>query len=170
MAQHFATNYRYVGVDISQGLLAYAKKECPKGKFICEEMTEFVVRQKQEKFDIIIGTSSFQHIPSARERLFLMKHFYRLLNYDGLLVFTNWSLSQRFLKRYRKEVFGAFVKYVFRGGRGSPRDIFVPRTNKEKTFTRFYHLFSLKELKKLVISSGLTLEQLTYLDEKGTTT
>jgi SAM-dependent methyltransferase len=100
LQQHYAGKFSYVGVDLSEKLLAYAKQDTPKLKFICEDMGEFIVRQKQESFDVIIGVASFQHIPSSRERLFLMKHFYRALRYDGLLIMTNRSLSHWFLQKH----------------------------------------------------------------------
>jgi ubiquinone/menaquinone biosynthesis C-methylase UbiE len=167
LREHYTEKFSYVGVDISQALLNYAKKDTPKMEFICEDISEFVVRQKQESFDIIIGTSSFQHIPTYRERLFLMKHFHRLLKYEGLLIMTNWSLSKRFLKKHRKEVCKAFGKHLISFGNTSRRDIFVPRTNRGKTFKRYYHLFGLKELKKLTLFSGLNGEVIGYLDEEA---
>jgi ubiquinone/menaquinone biosynthesis C-methylase UbiE len=167
LKQHYTGKYTYVGVDISQELLSYAKIHLPKQKFTCEDISEFVVRQKQEKFDLIIGTSSFQHISTCRERLFLMKHFYRLLKYDGIVMMTNWSFSKRFLKKHWKEILKALMKYGITLGKSSRKDVLVPRTNQGKTFHRYYHLFSLKELKKLMKFSGLTIEKLVYLDSKG---
>jgi tRNA (cmo5U34)-methyltransferase len=165
LREHYQGKFTYVGVDLSQELLAYAKKDNPKGKFICEDMSEFIVRQKQEKFDLIIGTSSFQHIPTYRERLFLMKFFYKLLKYDGLLIMTNWSFSKRFFRKHWKEVLKSRGQWLVGGE--TRRDCMVPRTNGEKTFKRYYHLFSLQELKKLTTFSGLNLEHLSYLDDKG---
>jgi SAM-dependent methyltransferase len=167
LSNHYSGKFTYVGVDLSQELLSYAKKENPQCKFVCEDMSEFVVRQKQEKFDLIIGTSSFQHIPTYRERLFLMKFFYKLLKYDGLLIMTNRSFSKRFFKKHWKEVLKSRGKFLVKGRECSRRDCMVPRTNGEQIFKRYYHLFSLKELKKLVTFSGLHLEHLSYLDDKG---
>jgi ubiquinone/menaquinone biosynthesis C-methylase UbiE len=167
LQQQYTGKYSYVGVDISQELLSYAKKDVAKRKFICEDICEFVARQKQEKFDLIVGTSSFQHISTYRERLFLMKHFYKLLKYDGIVMMTNWSFSKRFLQKHWKEVLKARGKYTITLGKSSPRDILVPRTNQGNTFHRYYHLFSLKELKKLMKFSGLTIEKLIYLDDRG---
>ena len=138
-----------MGVDLSEGLLSYAKKENPKMKFVCEDISEFIVQQKQESFDLIVGTSSFQHIPSFKERLFLMKHFYRLLTYDGKVMMLNRSLSHWFIRKHRKEISKSLGKYLLSFGKKSRRDIMVPWTNKGKTFKRYYHLFDLTELKKL---------------------
>ena len=167
LRERYSGKFSYVGVDLSEGLLSYAQKENPKLTFICEDISEFVVKQKQESFDIIIGTSSFQHIPSFKERLFLMKHFYRLLKYDGKVIMTNWSLSHRFIKKHWGEIAKAMGRYVLSFGKASRRDILVPWTNKGQTFKRYYHLFDLKELKRLSDFSGLNLEELCYLDNEG---
>lgn len=136
-------------------------------KFMCEDISEFIVRQKQESFDVVIGTASFQHIPSFKEMLFLMKHFHRVLNYDGLLIMTNWSYSQWFFKRYRKEIIKSIGKRIMSLGRNSRRDVFVPRTNRGTTKERYYHILSLKELKRLTDVSGLYIKELYYLDNRG---
>jgi SAM-dependent methyltransferase len=167
LQQHYAGKFSYVGVDLSEKLLAYAKKDHPKLKFVCEDMSEFIVRQKQESFDVIIGVASFQHIPSYRERLFLMKHFYRALRYDGLLIMTNRSLSHRFLKKHWGEMLHSWFRSLVSWGKLHRRDIYVPRTNKGRTFRRYYHLFTLSELKKLATFSGLQLRHLSYVDAEG---
>ncbi|GHV23343.1 hypothetical protein FACS189428_6720 [Clostridia bacterium] len=167
LQDHYQGKFSYVGVDLSEKLLSYAQKDNPKLTFICEDMSEFIVRQKQETFDVIIGVASFQHIPSYRERLFLMKHFYRALRYDGLLIMTNRSLSQRFLTKHLSEFFCSFGRFLVSFGKSDWRDIYVPWTNKGQTFKRYYHLFGLKELKKLLDFSGLSLRHLSYIDNKG---
>jgi hypothetical protein len=87
-----------------------------------------------------------------------------------MLILTNWSLSNRFLKKYRKEIGKACGKYLISLGKTSRRDLFIPRKNKEKTFQRYYHLFSKKELKKLTTFSGLTLRQIDYINSEGNLT
>jgi len=164
---------KYTGVDISNELLKIAKKEnkdmswC---EFVCDDITNYVKTLKQESFDFIVGIASFQHIPTKKERIFLMKNFYRLLKYDGELIMTNRALSKRFLKKHKIQIFKALVENIISLGKRSMRDIMVPRSssaNREKNHYRFYHMFGLKELKKLVDVSGFTSEKLTYIDQDG---
>ena len=49
------------------------------------------------------------------------------------------------------------------------RDLMVPRTDNTtgKTYERFYHFFSLKELENLAVFSGLTTKINTFIDWNG---
>jgi trans-aconitate methyltransferase len=101
-----------VGVDFSQKLLGFAKKDYPELSFVCEDISNFITKQPQESFDLIVGTSSFQHIPSYKERIFLMKHFYKALAYGGKLMMTNWSFSLRFLQKHQKALLRSRSRYL----------------------------------------------------------
>jgi hypothetical protein len=118
---------------------------------------------------LIVWTSSFQHIPTAKERSFLMKNFYRLLDYDGMLLMTNWSLSDWFIKRHRKIVMKAKVLSRFNLSKWNSRDLMVPWTDNKtwKVYERFYHFFSLEELKNLSNFAWLTIKTNTFIDWDG---
>jgi SAM-dependent methyltransferase len=167
LREQYTAPFTYLGVDFSQALIAYAKKDNPKMEFVCEDISEFIVRQPQESFDVIIGTASFQHIPSFKEMLFLMKHFHRVLRYDGIFVMINWAYSRWFFKRFWKELVKSVGKWLISFGRTSRRDVFVPWTSRGKVKKRYYHLLSLNEIKKLTDFSGLCREELCYLDVHG---
>lgn len=173
----------YTGVDISNELLKIAKKnakETTSARFICDDITNYVKTPKQESFDFIIGVASFQHIPTKKERIFLMKNFYRLLKYEGTLIITNRALSLRFFKKHTIQILKAWLENIISLGKRSPRDIMVPRTSQTNSkdsvlgtrhsslkIFRFYHLFSLQELNTLADMSGFTIDQLTYIDQNS---
>ena len=166
--QNFADKFDYVGIDLSNELLSYAKKENPNLTFIQWDITELIKNFEQESFDLIVWTSSFQHIPTSKERSFLMKNFYRLLDYDWSLLLTNWSLSKRFTKKHKDLVLKAKVLSWFKLNKWSSRDLMVPWTDKEwKVYERFYHFFSLQELANLANFSWLTLKVNTFIDWNG---
>ena len=166
--QNFAGKFNYIWIDLSEELLSYARKDNPNLTFIQWDITKLITDFWQESFDLIIWTSSFQHIPSFKERSFLMKNFYRLLSYDGILLMTNWSLSEWLTKKNRKIVMKAKILSWLKFDKLSARDLMVPRTdNKWKVYERFYHFFSLEELEKLAIFSGLTIKTNTYIDENS---
>ena len=95
-----------------------------------------------------------------------MKNFYRLLDYDGMLLMTNWSLSDWFVKKNWKIVMKARLKSRLKLKSNQAHDLMVPRTDNTtgKTYERFYHFFSLKELENLAIFSGLTTKINTFID------
>lgn len=160
-------NFSYTGIDISQGLLNYAKKENPDHEFVCADMLSFLTSVKQESLDAVLACASFQHLPSEAERLAVMKNAYRALNYGGVLIFTNWAFSERFLKThwliFLRSAFASFFSF----GKRTWRDVFIPWKSKNETHYRYYHLFALEELKKLAEMSGFLVEELVYVDKKG---
>ena len=166
--QNFAGKFDYVGIDLSNELLWYAGKENPNLTFFQWDITKLVKNFEQESFDLIVWTSSFQHIPTPKERLFLMKNFYRLLDYDGVLLMTNRSLSKRFIKKHYGIVLKSKLLSYLKFDKSSARDLMVPWTDKDwKVYERFYHFFSLGELKNLAAFSWLNLKINVFLDSNG---
>ena len=166
--QNFHGKFDYVWIDLSDELLSYASADNPNLTFFQWDITKLVKNFEQESFDLIVWTSSFQHIPTNKERSFLMKNFYRLLDYDGMLLMTNRSLSDWFIKRHWKIVMKAKVLSWFNLNKWNSRDLMVPRTDENgEVYERFYHFFSLKELENLSNFSWLTLKVNTFVDWSG---
>ena len=166
--QNFAGKFDYVWIDLSEELLSYASADNPNLTFFQWDITKLVRNFEQESFDLVVWTSSFQHIPTNKERSFLMKNFYRLLDYDGMLLMTNWSLSDWFIKKHWKIVMKSKFLSWLKFNKWSSRDLMVPRTDENwKIYERFYHFFSLKELENLTTFSWLTLEMNTFIDKDG---
>lgn len=166
-------NINYTGVDISKNLLSFAKKEVS-GKnatknisatFVCDDIVHYLKWCKQESFDFVIGAASFQHIPSSKERFFVSKNVYRILKYEGKLIMTNRSFSLWFLKKYQKDFLASLRKYVWSFGKSERNSIMVPRKNGKTIAKRFYHIYTLAELKRLVSLSGFVIETVWYLNK-----
>lgn len=155
----------YTWVDISEELLKLAKKDNPKHKFICDDISNFIKDIPQESYDFIIWIASFQHIPTQWERVFLMKHFYRALKYWWEIIIINWSISKRFLKKYKKTIIKSYLKYIFTIWKHNRRNLLIPRTNWWNTKKRFYHIFSKNELEILAKEWWFLINKLTYIDK-----
>ena len=156
----------YIWVDISNELLKYAKKDNPKDKFICEDICNYIQKAPQENFDFIIWIASFQHIERHEERLLLMKNFYRTLKYWGKLIMTNRSFSNRFTKKYRKSIISSIWKTIYTFWWHNIRDLSIPRKTDKKTYNRFYHIFTKKELKLLCKECWFYIKEISYLNKK----
>ena len=166
--QNFVGKFDYVGIDLSEELLSYASKDNPNLTFFQWDITKLVKNFEQESFDLIVWTSSFQHIPTVKERSFLMKNFYRLLDYDWMLLMTNRSLSDWFVKKHWKIVMKSKMLSWLKLGKWSARNLVVPRNDGNwKVYERFYHFFSLEELKNLANFSWLTLRVNIFIDGNG---
>lgn len=161
----------YVWVDISKNLLAFAKKHIASkskaqhitAKFVCKDILEYISWCKQESFDFVIWVASFQHIPTTKERFFLIKNIYRILTYNGTLMMTNRSFSQRFLKKYKKEFIYSLWKHFSSLGKHQRNNLMIPWKNKDKLSKRFYHIYTLRELKRLITMSGFVITHISYL-------
>ena len=169
----------YVWIDLSSELLKIAKTSVlqrkqikPSNKtitaeFVCDDILSGVKKYKQESFDYIIGIASFQHIPTKKDRFYLMKNFYRLLAYDGKLIMTNWSFSSRFLHKFQSEILKAILKYIISRGKKEWNTIMIPWISQRQIARRSYHIFTRQELLALHVLSWFMIEKVTYLDTKG---
>lgn len=158
----------YTGIDISDKLLKIAEKTASeqqkiKTRFICADIAEYIENIEQESYDIIVWIASFQHIKDYKTRLYLMKSFYKALYYDGIILMLNWSFSDWFIKKYWKSIAKGIKNYLISFGKVWWNDLELPWRTKGKTFLRFYHIFTLKEFRKLVLFSGFVLKKLTYI-------
>ena len=164
--QNFKWKFDYVGIDLSDELLSYASKDNPDLTFFQWDITKLIKNFEQESFDLIVWTSSFQHIPTKKERSYLMKNFYRVLDYDWIILMTNRSLSSWFIRKNWKAILKSRIKSLIKFDKDIARDLLVPRADsKWNTYERFYHFFSLNELDKLSRFSWLTTKINKYLDE-----
>jgi len=163
----------YIWVDISKNLLSFAKKQvngksAPKNivaTFVCDDIVHYLKWCKQESFDLVIWIASFQHIPTNRERFYVIKSIYRILKYDGKLLMTNRSFSLWFLKKYQKDFLRSLRKYIISLGKQQWNDLMVPRKNGRTIDKRFYHIYTLAELRKLVSLSWFIIEKICYVNK-----
>lgn len=163
----------YTWVDISKNLLSFAKKQISKksapknitATFICDDIVHYLKWLKQESFDFVIGIASFQHIPTNKERSYVIKSIYRILKYDGKLLMTNRSFSLWFLKKYQKDFLHSLRKYLISLGKYQWNDLMIPRKNNKTIDKRFYHIYTLAELKKFISLSGFITEKIWYLNK-----
>jgi SAM-dependent methyltransferase len=156
----------YIWIDLSQKLIEFAKKDNSNNKFIQDDISNYIKQTKQESFDYIVWIASFQHIPSKKERLFLLKSFYRSLNYWWKLIMTNWSISKRFIKKYYKVFINSLLKFLYTSWNYSRNDLYIPWKNKGITNKRYYHIFTKKEIKNLTKTAGFKTILLTYVNNK----
>lgn len=56
-------------------------------------------------------------------------------------------------------------KYISTFGKRKRNDLMIPRKNGKSISKRFYHIYTLAELKKLVSLSGFIIESVGYLNK-----
>lgn len=154
----------YIGCDISDSLLNYAKKQqlgkITRADFIEGNMSE--LHFKKSSFDIIFLIASFHHLRTKRERVELLKKMELWLKPNGVIIMTNWNL-------WNKDYFKKYFRYLFDFNyKKTLKDFIVPfRDSKGKILgKRFYHAFRLGELEKLLTNLDLKFIKNEFSDDK----
>jgi len=153
----------YKWIDISEKLIEIANKTW--WDFEIADMLEFLEKQEQQSFDLIIAVASFQHIFSYKERLLIMKNIYRILNYDGKIIMFNWAFSYWFLKKYILLILKSFLIWILTFFTKPINDVFITWKQDWKIYYRYYHIFLLFELKKLAKMSWFIIQELCYISQ-----
>lgn len=115
------------GIDFSREMIKYAKKYCKKHKFkvkLKKAMAE-KLPFKKNSFDYVLCIATLHHLkPLAQEKA--VKEMWRVLKPEGIGLIAVWN----------KKVSKAKEKYI-------------SWKVKDKSYWRYYYLFTISELKKL---------------------
>lgn len=157
----------YAGLDISKNLIEITKKKyqdnfpeaIQKAEFL--QTDGFSVSFPDEYFDNIYSIAVLHHIPSAQFRADLLKEFKRVLKPQGKIILTAWNLWQG---SSRDLIFKYAIKKIIGQSKMDFKDIFVPWRNQkgEVLAERYYHAFTMTELKKLAVCAGFNVIDFGY--------
>ena len=168
----FPWRINYVWVDLSENLIKIAKENLELRteswedvSFLNTDMLSYLENEDSLKYDFVIWVASFQHIPYNWERLLILKHSYRVLKYSWKIILFNWSFSKWFFKKYKFQILKAFLLFVFSLWTKPMNDIYVPWKDKEKVYYRYYHIFFLFELKKLLKQAWFVIQEIWYINK-----
>jgi len=151
------SNADYYGVDVSERLIEIAKEKYPNGKFFVSE--PFALPFENNFFDKVFCLAVLHHIPSKKFRKDFLKETKRILKPDGKLILTVWDLNNS--PKARRLLF----KYTFFKLIGKSKidfkDIFYPWKDSrgEALIHRYIHIFSERELEKLIESIGFIIKE-----------
>lgn len=83
ISQKLSERFQVTGVDFSEAQIELAKKNVPKGIFLCEDMTKLDFPDPKGTFDGITSYYAIIHIP-REEHQGLLANFHRILKAGGL--------------------------------------------------------------------------------------
>lgn len=149
-------NLNYLWLDLSDEMLKHAKENFPKKSFFKLDMLN-IDKLKSVKFDYIFFVASFHHLENLENRLEVLKNVKELLNDDGKIFFTNWSLNSKINNdKYEKDL----VK--------NSKNKFWSTDYKINfwEYARYYHCFNLKELEYLFKESDFEIIENRGFDNK----
>lgn len=142
----------YIGMDISEGLIAHAKRLHPGLPFYVGNMLD--TGFENASMDHVLLIASFHHLP-AEERRAGLEEIKRITKPGGTIIMTNWNLHQSrfFWLRWKHALRNIGDSNMHRN------DVLVPWRNQQRELQaeRFYHGFTMREMKQLAQRAGLDM-------------
>lgn len=170
LTKEFPWRVDYQWVDFSEWMIAVAKQEYQEWSFVCDEMISYLSQLPQESQDIAVFLASLQHLQTVEERRLALSHVYKSLTWWGMCLLINRSYSHRFIKKYWKQMFSSLPAMITAGR--SRNDIMIPWKDpnfqkNNKTYTRYYHIFTLPEIRLLATEAWFVIENDGYIQRNG---
>lgn len=136
----FRTGFELHGVDFSIEMLKLALKYSQKFNFDVNLVQADISKlpYSDQTFDWAIAVATYHHLKDKETRLEALEELRRVLKPGAEAFITTWNrLQPRFWLH--------------------PKEVDVPWRTREKTFYRYYYLFSYPELERLVKKVGFKL-------------
>jgi len=161
---------RSVAIDFSTQLLSLAKKRVESSNMrhmvalIDADVSEIPIRQ--ESANDVLFIAAIHHLPTATERLKSLEETGRILVHGGRGVVTVWRKWQR---RFACYFVGTHLRHPLGGNATDLGDIYIPWKSGHgaTSVSRFYHLFSKRELRKLLSKSGFRIIKISKSSKKA---
>lgn len=140
----------YLGVDNSEELIALAKKNYPNYDFKVIDILD--LEPIERKFDFIISVAVLHHIPSQELRQQALQQLKKIAKEQ--IIFSVWKMWGN--QKYQKYLFKNIWQKITYQSQLDFGDILFPWKNSrgEVVSERYYHAFTKRELKRLIIKSG----------------
>ena len=154
----------YEGIDVSMKLIEHANKKRR------DLLTNFRVGSilalpyTDQDFDVVLAIAMLHHVPSRQLRLNALHEVYRVLKSGGHFLMTNWD---RWKPEYWKEVIVATLKKIIGISPYDFKDIFIAWKRGDRKVQRYYHAFTMGELRELCVTVGFEVVEQYYTDKEG---
>lgn len=162
----------YTGVDFAAGMIEQARNVAPEATWLVGDMVEYIRSCDQESIDLLYGIASVQHIKGSKHRALFFADAYRALSRWGMMLLTNRSYSDRFLRKYRQQIALTAPRLLL--DRALVRnDVLIPRKdhkNPTDAHLRYYHMFTLYELTQLARHAWFVVRICSYVWQDGALT
>lgn len=149
-----------VGIDLSKKLIKIAKARISrlgvthKAMLVLGDMLFMPFRS--ECFDSIACIAVLHHVPTKNLRRLAITEMARVLRNGGIAIISVWYRWQkRFIFDVLKSSIMKLVGMVFEVG-----DTYISWKSKGKIFKRFFHLFTLSEMKDLISIEAFEIKDL----------
>jgi len=109
-------------------------------------------------FDAVLCIATIHHLPTRRSRVNGLKEVLRILKPNGKALVTAWHIFQ---PRNLVRALISIPASIFRGG--AIGDVYISWRHMGTSWKRFYHLYTLKELRSDAIDAGLDIVEEGYI-------
>jgi SAM-dependent methyltransferase len=147
-----------VGFDFSKGMIREAKKFLAKKDLTTSLLIADAVKIpfKNKIFDYVLYTRTLHHLPTKKLRIDSLSEIKRITKNKGKIFITVW---RRYYPRFLSDIFSNLFTKKFEFG-----DTWKKWTYHGKVYKRFYHLYTLEELKKELKEVGMKIESTSVND------
>ncbi len=161
--------WSYTWIDISSWLLDIAKKNYSNHNNVqrkVDDMIHYLESCENESIDIVICVASFQHIPDIKSRNLFLQQVYRVLKYDWSFISIDRSRSQWMVTKHWNHITQSIKKYITSFWKREWNNLLIPFQDKWKKNERLYHIFTLREIRKLLSKHGFLHGEFIYSSQK----
>jgi len=146
----------YLGVDSSRGLIKLAQSNYPQQQFLVGDILQ-LDQIEAKNFDYVFSIAVLHHLPGRKLQTEALKQMADKLTPQGEMIISVWNLWSQ--GKYLKLIFVTYLKYLFSKSRLDFGDIlfFWKNSHGTKLSLRYYHAFSLRELKKISRRANLKI-------------
>lgn len=152
----------YIGVDNSFGLIKLAQANYPAERFVVGDALALdnIDSLAGRKYNFIFCLAVLQHIPSEELKVKALRLMADKLTDEGEIIISNWNLWEH--KKYKGILIRRWFLGLFNHGGLAFNDLIFPWNDSrgEQKSRRYYHAFTVKELKRLALSAGLKISVL----------
>jgi len=152
-------NIEYLGIDQSRELIALAQRNYPTYSFGVGDILS-IHNVTEKKYDWVTSIAVLHHIPGEEHRLKALRELKERMNDDGRIILTVWNLWRH--KKYKNLIWKFAWQKIIGKHEMDFGDILFSWKNQDDVVNnlRYYHAFTVRDLKKLVQKSGLKIERL----------
>jgi len=149
----------YLGIDLSENLIALAKKNYPAYDFMAADILD-LDKMDIGQFDFIFSIAMLHHLPGRDLQIKSLKILSEKLEFGGTMVISVQNFWHR--KKYLKLLLKYFWRKIFGREKVDFGDIIFPGFKNKSE--RYYHAFTFCGLKKISQAANLKIIKL-YKDK-----
>lgn len=149
LSQKHLPEYNYIGFDNTKAFINICKKKYPSAVFLDGDILKLPC--KNNFSDLTLYVRSLHHIPSEEYRRKAIAEAMRVAKPGGTLYISVWNLWQ---KKYIHNIIIGILRSLLTFGSYDYNDLFIKWGKNHK---RYYHAFTIHELRNLATSSGFSI-------------